>query len=57
MGRRLHHRCGTAVVDLERTRVRAGEQVVVVDQVCGIGSGIPVDRLVVVADAEHIELR
>ena len=35
----------------------AGEQRAVVDEEPGVGAGVPVDALVVVADAEHVEGR
>ena len=51
----VHHRRGTAVVDLERMVAGAGKQPVEVDQEPGIGAGVAVDDLVVVAHAEHVE--
>ena len=47
---------GAAVVDLERMVAGAGEEVGEVDQPRRVGAVVAVDRLVVVADAEHDEL-
>ncbi len=44
---------GTAVVDLERVVAGTWEPPIEVDQPARIGAVVPVDRLVVVADAEH----
>ena len=44
---------GAAVVDLQRVVAGTGEDVGEVDQPAGIGAVVAVDRLVVVADAEH----
>ena len=52
--RAVDDRRRTAVVDLERVIGRAGEVVGEVDEERGIGAGVAVDHLVVVADAEHV---
>ena len=44
-----------AVVDLERVVGGAGEQAGEVEEEAGIGAGVAVDDLVVVAHAEHVE--
>ena len=46
-----------AVVDGERVRRGAREQLGVVDEERRVGAGVAVDALVVVADAEHVERR
>ena len=46
-----------AVVDLERVVGRAGEVGGEVDEEVGVGAGVAVDDLVVVADAEHVVAR
>ncbi len=46
-----------AVVDLQRVRRGAREQLAVVDEERRIGAGVAVDALVVVPDAEHVEGR
>ena len=43
-----------AVVDLEVVGGGAGEVALVVDEEAGVGAGVAVDDLVVVADAEHV---
>ncbi len=48
---------GTPVIDLERVRSGAGEESVEVDEICGIGSGVAVDHLIVVADSEDVQPR
>ena len=50
-----HHLHRAAVVDLEGVVGRAGEEAVEVDEEVGVGAGVAVDDLVVVADAEHVE--
>ncbi len=49
----LDHAGRAAVVHFERMLARAGKQLGEVDQPCRIGTVVAVDRLVVVAHAEH----
>ncbi len=46
-----------AVVDAQGVLTGTGEQGAVVDEERRVGPGVPVDALVVVADAEHVESR
>ena len=54
---RRDHGCGTAVVDLEVVGRGPGEVAGKVDEEPGVGPGVAVDDLVVVAHAEHVGRR
>ena len=47
-------RGGAPVIDLERVLPRAREVAAVVDEEPGVGAGVPVDDLIVVAHTEHV---
>src|SRR5205085_10878401 len=53
----VHHRHRAAVVDLEGVVGGAREEAGEVDEEGGVGAGVAVDDLVVVAHAEHVEGR
>ena len=53
--RRCNHLDRAAVVHVQGVLAGTGEQGGVVDEEAGVGAGVAVDALVVVADAEHVE--
>ncbi len=53
--RRLDHGGRAPVVDLQWVGLGPGEELLVIDEVCRVGSEVSVDDLIVVADSEDIE--